>query len=345
VTVHFRGTPEASAALTNVAGMRSSGRDLTDLSRSVGGVLLAVGAVVVLTRKSGEGQLSDLARVLITGAPAILLYTLAVGAIERDRINDGEPWRAILLVTSILLATVALFELLRWIGADTANALWSAGVFVASGLLAGYGAQRATVPYGALLAGLAALSAWLLTCAKILGDPSTDTVRWLLVAGGGLLFLAAGAIARRDALGAPELAIAGGIAAVAAGVLGVFVGYFVGIFRGFVDSGRSLSHSGPSHRAFEFPGIAHASGLQSFGWDLYLLLVSLGLVWVGSRVRARGLGYVGAAGLVAFAISVGAQITRLESGHTPSGSLAGWPLALVGVGAVALIAPAVYRRD
>jgi hypothetical protein len=326
--------------------MRSSRRDLTDLSRSVGGVLLAVGAVVVLTRKSGEGQLGDLARVLVTGTPAILLYTLAVGAIERDRIGyDGEPWRAILFVTSILLATVALFELLRWIGADTTNALWSAGVFVVSGLLAGYGAQRATVPYGALLAGLAALSAWLLTCAKILGDPSTDTVRWLLVAGGGLLFLAAGAIARRDALGAPELAIAGGIAAVAAGVLGVFVGYFVGIFRGFVGSGRALSHSGPSHRAFEFPGIAHASGLQSFGWDLYLLLVSLGLVWVGSRVRARGLGYVGAAGLVAFVISVGAQITRIESGHAPSSSLAGWPLALVGIGAVALIAPAVYRRD
>jgi hypothetical protein len=323
--------------------MRSSRRDLTDLSRSVGGVLLVVAAFVVLARKPGEGQLSDLARVLITGAPAIVLYMLAVGAVERDRINDGEPWRAILLVASILLGTVALFELLRWIGADTTNALWSAGVFAVSGLLAGYGAQRATVPYGALLAGLAALSAWLLTCAKILSDPSAGTIRWLLVAGGGLLFVAASVIARRDALGAPEVAIAGGVAAVAAGVLGVFVGYFVGIFRGFV--GSALSHSGPSHRAFELPGIAHASGLQSFGWDMYLLLVSLGLVWVGSRVRARGLGYVGAAGLLGFVISVGAQITRIESGHAPSSSLAGWPLALVGIGAVALIAPAAYRRD
>jgi len=325
--------------------MRSSRRDLTDLSRSVGGVLLAVGAVVVLARKSGEDRWGDFARVLITGAPAIVLYMLAVGAVERDRINDGESWRAILLVASILLGTVAQFELLRWIGADTTNALWSAGVFAVSGLLAGYGAQRATVPYGALLAGLAALSAWLLTCAKILGDPSTDTIRWLLVAGGGLLFVAASAIARRDALGAREVAIAGGIAAVAAGVLGVFVGYFVSIFRGFVSSVRALPHSGSSHSAFEFPGIAHASGLQSFGWDLYLLLVSLGLVWIGSRVRARGLGYVGTAGLFGFVISVSTQITRLESGHAPSSSLAGWPLALVGIGAVALIAPAVYRRD
>ncbi len=325
--------------------MRSSRRDLTDLSRSVGGVLLAVGAVVVLARKPGEGQLSDLARVLITGAPAVVLYMLAVGAVERDRLNDGEPWRAILLVVSILLGTVALFELLRWIGADTTNALWSAGVFAVSGLLAGYGAKRAAVPYGALLAGLAALLAWLLTFAKVLGDPSAGTIRWLLVAGGGLLFVAASAIARRDALGAPEVAIAGGIAAVAAGVLGVFVGSFVGIFRGLVSSGSALSHSGSSRGAFEFPGIAHASGLQSFGWDLYLLLVSLGLVWVGSRVRARGLGYVGAAGLFGFVISVSTQITRIESGHAPSSSLAGWPLALVGVGAIALIAPAMYRRD
>ncbi len=85
--------------------------------------------------------------------------------------------------------------------------------------------------------------------------------------------------------------------------------------------------------------------MQSFGWDVYLLVVSLALVWVGSRLRARGLGYVGGAGLLAFVISVGAQITRIESGPAPSSSLSGWPLVLLGLGAIALMLPAFYRRD
>jgi hypothetical protein len=47
---------------------------------------------------------------------------------------------------------------------------------------------------------------------------------------------------------------------------------------------------------------------------------------------------------LAFVISVGAQITRIEAGRAPSSSLASWPLALVGIGAIALVVPAFYRR-
>jgi hypothetical protein len=89
----------------------------------------------------------------------------------------------------------------------------------------------------------------------------------------------------------------------------------------------------------------HTNGLQHFGWDLYLLIVSLGLVWVGSRVHARGLGYVGGFGLLAFLISVSAQITRLESGRAPTTSVVGWPLALLIVGVLGLAAPALYRDE
>jgi hypothetical protein len=304
--------------------------------------LLALGAVVLLTRKSGNSEWSVAARVLITGAPSIVLYMLAIAAGGRPQSSAGEPWRSVLLVVSILLGTVALFEVLQWTGADTGNTLWIAGVFAVSGVFAAYGAWRAIVPYAALLAGLAVLTAWLLVCAKIAGDPSVDTVRWLLVAGGVLLFAGAVAVARAKAVGAGEIATVGGIAAVAAGVLGVFVGLFVGVGRGIVNS---LSSAGLSRASSRVSGIEHVSGLQSFGWDLYLLVVSLALVWVGSRIRARGLGYVGGAGLLAFVISVGAQITRIESGRAPSTSLSGWPLVLLGLGAIALIVPLFYRRD
>jgi hypothetical protein len=185
-----------------------------------------------------------------------------------------------------------------------------------------------------LLAGLSALVAWLLVWEKLLDHPSANTYRWLLVAGGVLLLVAAGGLARAGEVGAREVATAGGIAAVSAGVLGVIVGALVGVSRtvttalgaGSTSAGSSSSRivgisSGnristgarhlsssrvlaSAHHASSSPHIPsglfaiHTNGLQHFGWDVYLLILSLGLVWVGSRVRARGLGYVGGVGLV-----------------------------------------------
>jgi hypothetical protein len=100
-----------------------------------------------------------------------------------------------------------------------------------------------------------------------------------------------------------------------------------------------------NHHISSNPFAIHTNGLQHFGWDLYLLVVSLALVWVGSRVRARGLGYVGGIGLLAFLISVGEQVTRLESGHAPTTSIVGWPLALLIIGLVGLAAPILSRRE
>ncbi len=76
-----------------------------------------------------------------------------------------------------------------------------------------------------------------------------------------------------------------------------------------------------------------------------LLVASLALVWVGSRVRARGMGYIGAIGLLAFVASVGTQIARLDSGRGSTTSLAGWPLVLLIAGVACLAAPALYRRE
>lgn len=99
----------------------------------------------------------------------------------------------------------------------------------------------------------------------------------------------------------------------------------------------------PGHLVEPLP--LHTSGLQHFGWDLYLLVVSLALVWVGSRARVRGMGYVGGIGLLAFLLSVGAQITRIESGRAPTAAIVGWPLALLVIGVAGLAAPMLYRRE
>jgi hypothetical protein len=340
-----------------------SRRDVMDLLRSVGGLLVAAGAVLVLARKSGHHEWGGFARLLVVLVPAVVLYVLALGAPERSRGEDARPWQSVLMITAILLVPVALLEFLQWVGANTQHSLYGAVVFATTALLAGYAVRQARVAYAALLAGLAMLVAWLEVWEQILGHPSTGTSRWLLVIAAVLLFAGAAGLARAKAIGARELATAGGIAAVSAGVLGVIVGAFVGVFRSVTTLGRSsggvISSSSAAaglperlHRArlarpahLASPFATNVSGLQHFGWDLYLLVVSLGLVWVGARVRARGLGYVGGVGLVAFLISAGVQITRLESGREPTTSLVGWPLALLVVGIVGLAAPALYRRD
>jgi hypothetical protein len=72
--------------------------------------------------------------------------------------------------------------------------------------------------------------------------------------------------------------------------------------------------------------------------------VSVALIFVAARWHIRGLGYVGGIGLLAFIVSVAAQISRLEVGQAPTSSIVGWPLALILIGVAGLAAPAPYRR-
>src|SRR5271156_556950 len=107
--------------------MQLSKRDTMDLLRSAGGVLFAVGAVLVLARKSGWG---DFARLLVVLVPAVTLYLLALGGAEDAdgaagaggiegvrgaegadgtagaREQHARPWQSVLMVVAILLVPV-----------------------------------------------------------------------------------------------------------------------------------------------------------------------------------------------------------------------------------------------
>jgi len=326
--------------------------DLASALRAAGGVLLALGALLVFIRRGSHHQWTDFELLLTVAVPAAGLFAMSVADRGGPGLTRADPWRAVLLITSVLLSVVALFQLLQWAGASTSHLLFDAAVLVATAAIAILGAHRAESPYAILLAGLALLGAWMLVWLKIVSHPSADTVRWLLLAGGAVLLVAAAVVALLDAIGAPELATAGGIGAVLAGLLGVLVGLFgvaFGAIGGLLRAAggnasapivgvRSGTHLSRAHEAL------HIAGAQTTGWNIYLLLVSLALVWLGSSWRSRGPGYVGVAGLAVFLISVGAQVTRLESGHGPSSSVLGWPLLLVLLGLAGLGAPLLRRR-
>jgi hypothetical protein len=338
--------------------------------RGIGGVLVALGAILVLARVGEHGGWTSFELTLMAAVPCVGLFGLALAGSGGASREPAEPWRALLLISSIVLAPIALFLFLHWAGANTKHLLYDAAVLLATAALAITGASRTRAPYAILLAGLALLGVWMLLWIKLLGHPSASTVRVLLLCGGAVLLAAGAAAGTAGRRGADELATAGAIGAVAAGLTGIFVGLagiVAGAFNGLITTSGSSSSSGvleetvpaqpgggprlgapgPGHHAssaFVELHHLHISGGQTSGWNLLLLAVSLGLVWLAARSHNRGVGYVGAVGLLGFLYSAGSQLTRLEAGHRVSHTVQGWPLVLLIVGVVALAGPVLRRR-
>jgi hypothetical protein len=129
--------------------MRLSRGNATDLSRSVGGLLLATGAVVLFARKSDHHGWSDYALMLVVLIPAVVLYALALGVLDPLDDDRPRPWQTVLMVEAILLWPIALLAFLQWVGARTNHPLYLAGVFTVTCLLAAYATRHARIRYAA----------------------------------------------------------------------------------------------------------------------------------------------------------------------------------------------------
>ena len=282
-------------------------RDLSaparDATRLIGGVTLAVAAVVLFVRKADEWDAFPL--LLVLALPCALLYLL------------GTRWSPGLLVPAVLLTPLALLQFVDTIGGDASSSGNTAWVFALTAGLAAWCAVRARLPYGLLLAGLAWVVAWLSFWDQV-ADPSANGFRWLLVLVALLLAWIAFRVRPLAAGHATDLTTAAGLAAIGAGFLGVVgtgVGALAATFAG-TDVNTDLA--------------------QHVEWDIFLLAVSLALVVLGGRWAVRGPVYVGAFGLLAFIGSVGAQVASLAEGDTPDHKFVGWPLVLLLAAAAAL---------
>ncbi|HWH44259.1 MAG TPA: hypothetical protein VNT32_05975, partial [Thermoleophilaceae bacterium] len=287
----------------------------SDGIRTLGGVLFAAGAIVLFIRKSSTGDWGDLALLLTLVVPFVALYGLGLTGPA-----GSEPWRAVYIVLGVLIAPLALFQFLEWIGGSTDDSLNGAWIFAVVGALGAVASHRRDALYAALLAALAFLAAWLLLWDKLLDNPEIDTFRWLLVI--LALIYAAAAFALRGAghRQASELITGAALAAVTAGGLAA------------IETAASLSG------AAGLGAIGGGADANAF-WDIFLLVVSVGAIAYGVQAGARGPVYAGGLGLFAFIVVVGVELSKLTDGETPGGDLVGWPLILLLVGGGAAAGP------
>ncbi|HEX5308182.1 MAG TPA: hypothetical protein VFW38_03785 [Solirubrobacteraceae bacterium] len=321
--------------------MQSTNRGSTDLLRAGGALLLVAGATSLAMRKGMQHTWSEVVLLLLVAVPAILLFQLALPRADTDSNAEAEapePARAVMMVAAIVLALPSIAELLNLLGVNTSSPLAILFTLLLTALVAWYGAIAAGVSYAALLGSLAALAAWLVLWGQSFDHPTASDFRDVLLLGGVLLLLAAYWRSQHDRLGAREIATTAGIALIAAGTLGIFAGAATGISQAVVPA---LSHTPRGAIGAASP----SPDGQRFGWDLYLLVVSVVLIWLGARVHARGIAYSGGFGIFLFVFSIGVQVSRVDAGKVPTGSLGGWPLVLLVLGALGLLVAAIPRSQ
>jgi hypothetical protein len=292
-----------------------------DWLRMLGGVLLAIGAVILFARKTEEWAAFPL--LLVAAIPCIAVFALgALGALATGAVGR---WHAVLMVTGVLLSLLMFGQFWDIVGIDTDAPGFGFLLFLCTTVLAVIAAFAVGAAYQAFLAALAGIGTWLFFWEMLLDDPSTTAFRWLLLVICVLYLILAFALRDRDAPQGPEFVTAAGIAGVLVGTIGL------------ANAGGGLFF-GPAG------GVPGEAGGQSFIWDVFLLLFSLGLVAYAAAAHVRGPAYVGFVGLLAFTYIQGIEINALLEGDEPDSSVAGWPLILLLVGAAALALGMFIRK-
>ncbi|MGH2955982.1 MAG: hypothetical protein ACRDL6_03200 [Solirubrobacterales bacterium] len=305
--------------------------DSRDLLRAAGALLFGVGVLVLSVRKDepvgfvGNEGWGHGALLILYLIAALILYGGAI-ATFRDT-GELRKWQAIASVFGLLFVPMALGELVDILDGDPGASLNTAWIAAVTAGLAAYAGLHAGIRFQLLVGSIALLVAHLALWDKILSDGIFEhlgALRALLLAYAALLLAGGVALWRRAEYGlvhASELFTGAGIAA----VLGTLVLSLSGPLVGAVSEGFA---------AFGVPG-SDAGTDPSVLWDAVGLLVALALIVGGALIGTRGPVYVGAIGLLLFALIVGYNLDA-DPGDRENG-LVGWPLILLVLGGVALV--------
>lgn len=301
--------------------------DTRDALRKFGGLLFGLGMLMVFFRKSDDW--SDFVLFLVLAIPAALLYY--DGVLTGDLTGGLRPWQAVYSVFGLILVPLALLQFVEMVGGSGSgwNTFW---IFGATAALAFYAGAVKGIRFHLLAGSIAAIIAWSGLWDEILSDgigAHFGIYRGLLgifsiiLLAGALYLWREGSDERvtetavndggdQKLWKASELITGAGIAAVLACSLGISS---VTQFAGPLGIGSFTVVETAPH------------------WDVLLLLVSLGLVGLGSMIGTRGPAYVGAIGLTLFLFIVGLDLDD----DTPEPNKLGlWPIVLVILGVLGI---------
>ncbi len=271
-----------------------------DLSIGVGAVALAIGSFVAFDRVAASWAAFPLFLLLAIPAAVLLAMGLAfaregegIGALADGRLA---PWQTVCLLVGIPLLLLSALHLLVVLGKDdpgTGSATW---VLLLAGAFALWLSTRSESPGLVLLAGLFFGIAGLTAINWIDSDAPVASYRDVLLIEGAVYLLAARQVWDERRAAANLLVGLAGIALISGAVLGKL---------GSLDPSLGL-----------FPVLAGVAE-GGDGWELVLIVVSIGLLAYSAWQRHGGLAVIGTIGTFAF--------FNLAS----DGNLWGWPVLLV----------------
>src|SRR4051794_14813371 len=312
--------------------------DTRDALRKIGGLLIGLAAAMIYIRKgpflaTNDQQWAAFPMFLVVAIPAVYLY----GSIfTRPQTGQLRPWQGVHSVVGLIFVPFALAQFVDLIGGNANAQLNLFWIFAATAALAFYAGVRAGVRVQFLLGSIAAIISWTALWDKILSGgigAHWGVYRGLLgILAIGLLAAAlyvwrenpggddAGASATGPSgdLGlwkASELITGAGIAAVIGCALGI-----TALITALGNLNPLSASTPPSIQTSNF-------------WDVMLLLVSLGLVAIGSQIGTRGPVYVGGIGLVLFLLIAGLDLASTPPHPFKFGV---WPWVLLAGGLIGI---------
>jgi hypothetical protein len=283
---------------------------------AAGAVPLALAAIVIELRMT---QWSLGLRFAVVALIAVLLLTMGVLAPLES--SAPRAYHSVLLVSGLLPLVVGLQLLAEVLGASrppgAGGDFWTFGAEAAIAAALARRLNSAVCTLIAALAGAIAVEAFV---SWVFQPHGIGTFRAFLVVLG--LAFGAGAVRLRDGRRrhAVQLVNAAGVVTLALAVT---------LLAGAIAA-SALSGLGN--------GVLFGASVNAaFGWKLYLLAVGFGLVAYAGVDSEPGPAYIGVVVLLAFAVMVGINL----SGR---GSLVGWPLFLLVIGAAGLVIGLRPRR-
>jgi hypothetical protein len=272
---------------------------------AAGAVPLAVAAIVIELRMT---QWSLGPRFVVVALISGLILTMGwLAQLEGD---VPRPYHSVLLVAGLLPLIVALQLLAEVLGArrppGAGDDVWTFGIESA---IAGAAARRANSGVCTLIAALSGAIAVEAFVSWAFQPHGLGTFRAILLV--LTLGFAAGSLRLRERRRrhAVQLVNAAGIVTLALGLSYLLLTAVTATLNR-VGAGSFFGGQGPA----------------PFGWKLYLLAVGFGLVAYAGVDRESGPAYIGAAVLATFAVLAGLPVGE-------RGSLVGWPLFLLVIGA------------